>query len=139
MKRLFMISVVALSTCIGCHSFRKGDVESVVNTFHQAHQTHDWETVRSMVASPLREEKSAAQWSKENEKFTIVSWKIIRVEPTEAITNQTGKTFKTVKVPMDMVVKQKDDPEPRKLKGHTDYWMLVDGKWQWYYTGYPVD
>ena len=125
--------------CVACQNTRDAAIEGAINAFYKVQQSHDGEAFRSMVAPPLRDQSDIAQIIKDNEKCTILSWKIGSIEPGTPSTNDVGETMKTVKVPMAVKVQFADEKEPRTLNNQVDYWVLIDGKWYWFYTGFPAD
>lgn len=68
-----------------------------------------------------------------------ISWKIGAIEPMEPATDDNGHLFPTAKVPMAVLAKSKGQDRPTIQKDQMDYWILVDGKWFWFWTGFPAD
>jgi hypothetical protein len=114
-----------------------------VEGFYRAEQKHDCVTMWSMVVPDLKEdstyEEFADQFRKGSEDSRILSWRIVRIENRGSVTNATGQVIKRAKVAMDVTIQYKDQKDPEKATDQTDYWVLINGRWYWYWRGWPSD
>lgn len=97
----------------------------------------------SMVVPELKEdstyEEFADQFRKGSVGYRILSWKIERIEMRGSVTNDTGQVIERAKVAMDVTILYEDKKEPEKATDQTDYWVLINGPWYWYWRGWPSD
>ncbi len=129
---------------LDCAHRTNGSLQSQVERFYGAEQKHDCVTMWSMVVPELKEdstyEEFADQFGEGSVGYRILSWKIERIEIRDSVTNGAGQVIpKRAKVAMDVRIQYKDEKEPEKATDQTDYWVLINGRWYWYWRGWPSD
>ena len=145
--RRFSRSLVAVllcgAVCVGCRTQSGRTLESSIDSLYRAEQTNDWRTWWSFASPDFKKQMTyedfIQEWQKDRD-VTVVSWGILRIEPMEIPSEERGRGVTAVaKVPMDVTIHRRDKKETEKEKDQTDYWMRMDGRWYWYWRGFPSD
>ena len=145
-----LLSVIAcLVFATGCASLRPLSLESTINSYYRAEQIHDWKTVWSLTHPIFKEMwlkdgatyKEFVKISEEGQSESdLVSWRILSIEEIRDLDPRLGVGItRAVKVAMDVTIYWKDTKKTSKAWDQTDYWMQQDGRWLWYYRGWPTD
>jgi hypothetical protein len=142
------VVMLCMIICVGCQTSREMSLESSVDTLYKAEQTHDWKTWWSFLYPESKKkmtyEEFVEQWSNVRNPHSIISWKILKIEPMEisSVDAETARKMgitAVVKVPMDITIQYKDKKETQKVNDATDYWTQMGSRWYWYWRGFPTD
>ena len=140
----FGFTLILTLFLLDCAHRMNGSLQSQVERWYRAEEKHDCGTMWSMVVPELKAnspyEEFADQFREGSEGSRILSWKIERIEIRDSYTNDIGEAIpKRAKVAMDVTIQYKDKKEPEKATDQTDYWVLINGRWYWYWRGWPSD
>ena len=141
------IAIICIYLGSGCTTSRTSkpvSLETTIESFYQAEQAQDWRTMWTFAASTFKRNLTYKEFVEEYVKgakeFSLVSWKILRIEDMNVPLSEFGsKVTRAVKVPMDVIFYDKTTKTTEKSTDQTDYWIQENGRWFWHWRGFPTD
>jgi hypothetical protein len=135
-------AIICFVLVAGCATSKHVPLETSIDALYRAEQTHDWKSMWALAHARLKQDCSYKEFSKDfqEQEVDIISWTILGIEEIrDPYANLGVEAVKAVKVPMDVTIHYRDSKEAQKAEDQTDYWIQQNGRWIWYYRGWPTD
>lgn len=145
--RPLLLAVVLLAGCQSAGDTpgplsHEAALRSRIDELYRAEQKKDWRARYELTAQAKHKmatyEEMIEAMSGEEQKTTLVSWRIISIRPQAVHKEVANLADEAARVSMHVVIRHPGGKE-EVVPDFTDYWFLTDGQWYWGWRGFPTD